>query len=145
MAQLGGADLFQTHIAPLLPALADDLVMEVRSKLAQTLMDCCDPSICTTLTDEIILQEFRPLLENFLNDEFAEVQLHILSKLSRVSHLLGQMDVVVNSILQMARAQNWRVRDAVGRLLPFLAEAASGANSNTLSDVQEILSTAGES
>eukprot|EP00984_Skeletonema_dohrnii_P019081 scaffold9061_cov140-Skeletonema_dohrnii-CCMP3373.AAC.10 len=123
MAQLGGADLFQAHIAPLLPALADDLVMEVRSKLAQTLMDCCDPSICTALTDEIILQEFRPLLENFLNDEFAEVQLHILSKLSRVSHLLGQMDVVVNSILQMARAQNWRVRDAVGRLLPFLAEA----------------------
>eukprot|EP00986_Skeletonema_menzelii_P012496 scaffold6916_cov143-Skeletonema_menzelii.AAC.6 len=123
MAQLGGADLFQAHIAPLLPALADDLVMEVRSKLAQTLMDCCDPSICTALTDQIILQEFRPLLENFLNDEFAEVQLHILSKLSRVSHLLGQMDVVVNSILQMARAQNWRVRDAVGRLLPFLAEA----------------------
>jgi serine/threonine-protein phosphatase 2A regulatory subunit A len=123
MAQIGGADLFQAHIAPLLPGLADDLVMEVRSKLAQTLMDCCDPSICTTLTDEIILQEFRPLLENFLNDEFAEVQLHILSKLSRVSHLLGQMDVVVSSILQMARAQNWRVRDAVGRLLPFLAEA----------------------
>jgi serine/threonine-protein phosphatase 2A regulatory subunit A len=123
MAQLGGAELFQAHIAPLLPALADDLVMEVRSKLAQTLMDCCDPSICTALSDEIILQEFRPLLENFLNDEFAEVQLHILSKLSRVSHLLGQMDVVVSSILQMARAQNWRVRDAVGRLLPFLAEA----------------------
>ncbi|KAL7467553.1 hypothetical protein ACHAXS_007802 [Conticribra weissflogii] len=123
MAQLGGADLFQSHIAPLLPALADDLVMEVRSKLAQTLMDCCDPSICNTLTDEIILEEFKPLLENFLNDEFAEVQLHILTKLSRVSHLLGKMDVVVSSILQMAKAQNWRVREAVGRLLPFLAEA----------------------
>ncbi|KAL7487346.1 hypothetical protein ACHAW6_012945 [Cyclotella cf. meneghiniana] len=123
MAQLGGAELFQTHIAPVLPTLADDLVMEVRSKLAQTLMDCCDPSICNTLTDDIILEEFKPLLENFLNDEFAEVQLHILTKLSRVSHLLGKMDVVVNSILQMAKAQNWRVREAVGRLLPFLAEA----------------------
>lgn len=33
------------------------------------------------------------------------------------------MDVVVSSILQMAKAQNWRVREAVGRLLPFLAEA----------------------
>jgi serine/threonine-protein phosphatase 2A regulatory subunit A len=123
MARLGGAELFQTHIAPVLPTLADDLVMEVRSKLAQTLMDCCDPSICNTLNDEIILEEFKPLLENFLNDEFAEVQLHILTKLSRVSHLLGKMDVVVSSILQMARAQNWRVREAVGRLLPFLAEA----------------------
>lgn len=123
MAQLGGGELFQKHIAPLLPALADDLVMEVRSKLAQTLMDCCDPSICNTLTDEIILEDFKPLLENFLNDEFAEVQLHILTKLSRVSHLLGKMDVVVSSILQMAKAQNWRVREAVGRLLPFLAEA----------------------
>ena len=123
MAQLGGADLFQKHIAPLLPALADDLVMEVRSKLAQTLMDCCDPAICNTLTDDIVLEDFKPLLENFLNDEFAEVQLHILTKLSRVSHLLGKMDVVVSSILQMAKAQNWRVREAVGRLLPFLAEA----------------------
>lgn len=123
MAQLGGAELFQKHIAPLLPALADDLVMEVRSKLAQTLMDCCDPAICNTLTDAIILEDFKPLLENFLNDEFAEVQLHILTKLSRVSHLLGKMDVVVSSILQMAKAQNWRVREAVGRLLPFLAEA----------------------
>lgn len=123
MAQLGGADLFQKHIAPLLPNLADDLVMEVRSKLAQTLMDCCDPSICNTLTDDIILEDFKPLLENFLNDEFAEVQLHILTKLSRVSHLLGKMDVVVSSILQMAKAQNWRVREAVGRMLPFLAEA----------------------
>lgn len=123
MAQLGGAELFQKHIAPLLPALADDLVMEVRSKLAQTLMDCCDPSICNTLTDDIVLEDFKPLLENFLNDEFAEVQLHILTKLSRVAHLLGKMDVVVSSILQMAKAQNWRVREAVGRLLPFLAEA----------------------
>ncbi|KAL7547525.1 hypothetical protein ACHAWF_010812 [Thalassiosira exigua] len=123
MAQLGGAELFQKHIAPLLPNLADDLVMEVRSKLAQTLMDCCDPSICNALTDDIILEDFKPLLENFLNDEFAEVQLHILTKLSRVSHLLGKMDVVVSSILQMAKAQNWRVREAVGRMLPFLAEA----------------------
>jgi len=123
MTQLGGAELFEKHIAPLLPALAEDLVMEVRSKLAQTLMDCCDSAICNVLTDEIVLEDFKPLLENFLNDEFAEVQLHILTKLSSVSHLLGKMDVVVSSILQMAKAQNWRVREAVGRLLPFLAEA----------------------
>ena len=135
MAQLGGGSnyiadsdgnnigLFQKHIVPLLPSLADDLVMEVRSKLAHSLMDCCDPSICNTLTDEMVLEDFKPLLENFLNDEFAEVQLHILTKLSRISHLLGKMDVVVSSILQMAKAQNWRVREAVGRLLPFLAEA----------------------
>lgn len=123
MAQLGGVDIFKVHIAPLLPRLADDPVMEVRSKLAQTIMDCCDYSICTTLPDEVILQDFEPCLECLLNDEFAEVQLHILPKLSRVTHLLNQMDVVVQSIVAMSEAQNWRVRQAVGFLLPHLAEA----------------------
>jgi len=123
MAQLGTPELFTTHLAPVLPALADDPVMEVRSKLAQALMDCCDETICTTLNDRIILAVFKPLLEGFLNDEFAEVQLHILTKLARVSHLLGKMDVVVSSILQMTKAQNWRVREAVARLLPHLAHA----------------------
>lgn len=123
MAQLGGVDLFTSHLAPVLPSLADDPVMEVRSKLAETLMDCCDPSICTTLNDKIILQDFKPLLEGFLNDEFADVQLHILSKLSRVTHLLDKMDAVVESILSMTKAPNWRVREAVCKLLPHLAEA----------------------
>lgn len=123
MTQLGGPDLFNSHIAPNLPSLSDDPVMEVRSRLAQTLMDCCNPEICDCLTDVIILQVFRPLLENFLNDEFAEVQLHILTKLSRVSHLLSKMDVVVSTVLQMTKAQNWRVREAVGQLLPHLADA----------------------
>mmetsp|Transcript_4874 Transcript_4874/g.13848 ORF Transcript_4874/g.13848 Transcript_4874/m.13848 type:complete len:707 (-) Transcript_4874:334-2454(-) len=123
MTQLGGSDLFSSHISPVLPGLADDPVMEVRSKLAQTLMDCCDDSICTALSDHLILQDFKPLLEGFLNDEFAEVQLHVLTKLSRVSRLLAKMDAVVGSILAMTKAQNWRVREAVGRLLPFLVEA----------------------
>lgn len=123
MAQLGGVDLFKSHLAPLLPSLADDPVMEVRSQLAQTIMDCCDNSICTALTDRVILQDFKPLLEGFLNDEFSEVQIHILSKLSRVTHLLSQMDVVVQCILSMSKANNWRVREAVGFLLPHLAEA----------------------
>mmetsp|Transcript_4876 Transcript_4876/g.13851 ORF Transcript_4876/g.13851 Transcript_4876/m.13851 type:complete len:708 (-) Transcript_4876:334-2457(-) len=123
MTQLGGSDLFSSHISPALPGLADDPVMEVRSKLAQTLMDCCDDSICTALSDHLILQDFKPLLEGFLNDEFAEVQLHVLTKLSRVSRLLAKMDAVVGSILAMTKAQNWRVREAVGRLLPFLVEA----------------------
>jgi serine/threonine-protein phosphatase 2A regulatory subunit A len=123
MTQLGGPELFNSHIAPNLPALSDDPVMEVRSRLAQTLMDCCDPTICDCLNDRIILQVFRPLLENFLTDEFAEVQLHILTKLSRVSNLLSKMDVVVSTVLQMTKAQNWRVREAVGHLLPHLADA----------------------
>lgn len=123
MVQLGGTDLFQSLIAPVLPSLADDPVMEVRSKLAETLMDCCNTDVCSALNDEIILQEFKPLLEGFLNDEFADVQLHILSKLSRVTHLLDKMDVVVQSILAMTKAQNWRVREAVGQLFPHLAEA----------------------
>lgn len=123
MAQLGGADLFQQHISPLLPNLADDAVMEVRSKLAQTIMDCCDDSICSTLSDSVILEDFRPCLECFLNDEFAEVQLHILSKLSRVTRLLDQMDVVVQSVVSMSKTANWRVRESVAFLLPHLAEA----------------------
>lgn len=123
MVQLGGVDLFKSHLSPLLPSLAEDPNFEVRSKLAQTIMDCCDDSICTALSDKVILQDFKPLLEGFLKDEYAEVQLHILSKLSRVTHLLSQMDVVVQSILAMSKAMNWRVREAVGCLLPHLAEA----------------------
>lgn len=123
MAQLGGSDLFKSHMAPLLPNLADDPVMEVRSKLAQTIMDCCDDSICTALTDKVILQDFKPCIECFLNDEFAEVQLHILSKLSRVTRLLDQMDIVVQSIVTMSKNPNWRVRKAVATMLPYLAEA----------------------
>lgn len=123
MAQLGGIALFKSHLAPLLPPLADDPVVEVRSQLAQTIMDCCDNSICTALPDRVILEDFKPLLEGFLNDEFSEVQIHILSKLSRVTHLLNQMEVVVQCILTMSKAANWRVRQAVGYLLPHLAEA----------------------
>jgi len=123
MAQLGGADLFKAHIAPLLTQLTDDNAMEIRSKLAKTIMDCCDESICTTLTDKVILQDLKPCLECFLNDEFPEVQLHILSKLSRVTRLLNQMDAVVQSIVAMTKAQNWRVRESVSLMLPHLAEA----------------------
>jgi len=123
MAQLGGPDLFQAHITPALPLLADDPVMEVRSKLAHAVMDCCDEATGAILTDRVVLSDFKPLLENFLNDEYAEVQLRVLTKLSRVSHLFARMDTVVGSILAMAKATNWRVRDAVSRLLPHLAEA----------------------
>lgn len=123
MTQLGGVELFKSHLSPLLPGLADDPVMEVRSQLAQSMMDCCDASICTALPDNVILEDFKPLLEGFLKDEFSEVQIHILSKLSRVTHLLSQMDVVVQCILDMSKASNWRVREAVGFLLPHLAEA----------------------
>lgn len=115
--------MFSSHIAPLLPNLADDGIMEVRSKLAQTIMDCCNDSICTALTDKLILEHFKPCLECFLNDEFAEVQLHILSKLNRVTRLLDQMDVVVQSVVAMSKTANWRVRESVGFLLPHLAEA----------------------
>jgi serine/threonine-protein phosphatase 2A regulatory subunit A len=129
MTFLGGSDLFLEHIAPRLRAIAADPVMEVRSKLAQTMMDCVgsedaeDGLGSRPLSDSVILQVFKPLLEGFLSDEFAEVQLHVLNKLSRVSHLLGKMDAVVNAILAMTKAHNWRVRESVARLLPHLADA----------------------
>lgn len=123
MTQLGGVEFFKSHLAPLLPSLADDPVVEVRSQLAQTIMDCCDNSICSALPDTVILEDFKPLLEGFLNDEYPEVQINILSKLSRVTHLLSQMDAVVQCIVNMSKATNWRVREAVGFLLPHLAEA----------------------
>lgn len=122
MAQLGGVDLFQAHVVPLLPALADD-EKEVRIQLALTIMDCCNNTVCTVLTDKMILRDLKPCLECLLDDEFAEVQLPILSKLSRVTHLLDQMDLVVQSVVAMSKNPNWRVREAVGYLLPHLAEA----------------------
>lgn len=123
MAQLGGADQFQTYISPTLQLLADDPIMEVRSKLAESIMDCCDETICTALPDHIILQDIHPLLEGFLSDDYAEVQLHILGNLNRVSHLFHKMDAIVKAVLTMTTVLNWRVRKAVARLLPHLADA----------------------
>jgi len=120
MVHWGGSDLFQSHLQPHLPGLADDLVMEVRSKCALAIMDSSQGG---TLEDALILQCFGPLLESFLQDEFQEVQLQVLHNLSKMSHLLHDMNGVVGAVLNMARATNWRVREGVGRLLPHLGQA----------------------
>ena len=120
MVHWGGAGLFTLKIQAVLPALADDVVVDVRSKCALALMDASEGG---TLEDATIVKAFTPLLENFLQDEYPEVQLHVLGNLSRISHLLTQMNGVVNSILNMSKATNWRVRKGVGNLLPHLADA----------------------
>jgi len=120
MIHWGGETLFVSHLQTLLPALADDVAVEVRSKCALALMDATEGG---TLQDETIVRSFTPLLENFLHDEYSEVQLHVLSHLSRIAHLLNQMSGVVSSILNMSKVANWRVREGVGKLLPHLAEA----------------------
>jgi len=116
----GGARLFDSHLQPLLGALADDVVVDVRSKCALALMDSSEGG---TLEDATIVKSFTPLLENFLQDEYPEVQLHVLKHLSRISHLFTQMAGVVTAILNMSKATNWRVREGVAQLLPHLAEA----------------------
>lgn len=120
MVHWGGAPLFSSHLQALLPALADDVVVDVRSKCALALMDASEGG---TLPDDMIVRSFTPLLENFLQDEYSEVQLHVLNNLSRISHLLNQMPDVVSNIISMSKATNWRVREGVAQLLPHLAEA----------------------
>lgn len=120
MVSWGGQAHFITHLQPLLAALADDVVMEVRSKCALALMDAAHSG---TLEDAIILQTFGPLLEAFLKDEFQEVQLQVLTNLHKIAHLLQGLGGVVTTLLQMSKATNWRVRQAVAKLLPHLAEA----------------------
>jgi serine/threonine-protein phosphatase 2A regulatory subunit A len=120
MVHWGGPELFQSHLSPLLPALADDSVVDVRTKCALGIMDSMEGG---TLADSTIVKTFGPLLENFLQDEYSEVQLHVLSNLSRISHLLHQLSGVVTTILNMAKASNWRVREGVAQLLPHLADA----------------------
>lgn len=120
MVHWGGARLFDSHLQALLPSLADDVVVDVRSKCALALMDASEGG---TLEDATIVKSFTPLLENFLQDEYPEVQLHVLNNLSRISHLFTQMTGVVNVILNMSKSTNWRVRDGVSKLLPHLAEA----------------------
>jgi len=120
MVSWGGAQHFQAHLQPLLAALADDVVMEVRSKCALALMDAAHGG---TLDDAVILQAFGPLLESFLQDEFHEVQLQVLTNLHKIAHLLPGLSGVVTALLHMAKASNWRVREAVAKLLPHLAEA----------------------
>jgi serine/threonine-protein phosphatase 2A regulatory subunit A len=120
MVHWGGPQLFASHIQPLLPTLADDAVMEVRSKTALALMDASDGG---TLADATILEAFSLHIENFLQDEYPEVQLHVLQNLGRISHLLTEMTGVVSTILSMSKATNWRVREGVAQLMPHLAEA----------------------
>eukprot|EP00526_Cylindrotheca_closterium_P004863 CAMPEP_0113602988 /NCGR_PEP_ID=MMETSP0017_2-20120614/1041_1 /TAXON_ID=2856 /ORGANISM="Cylindrotheca closterium" /LENGTH=634 /DNA_ID=CAMNT_0000511355 /DNA_START=197 /DNA_END=2101 /DNA_ORIENTATION=+ /assembly_acc=CAM_ASM_000147 len=120
MVHWGGSDLFVNHLLPLLPALADDVVMEVRSKCALAIMESSEGG---TLEDTLIVQSFGPLIESFLQDEFQEVQLQVLGNLHKLSHLLHGMNGVVSSILNMSKATNWRVRRGVAKLLPHLAEA----------------------
>jgi serine/threonine-protein phosphatase 2A regulatory subunit A len=120
MVAWGGPTLFTQHLQPLLPALADDVVMEVRSKCALALMDAAHGG---SLDDSLILQAFGPLLESFLQDEFHEVQLQVLTNLHKIAHLLPGLPGVVSSLLQMSKNTNWRVREAVAQLLPHLAEA----------------------
>lgn len=120
MVAWGGPSQFSAHLAPLLAALADDVVMEVRSKCALAIMDAAHGG---TLEDAVILQHFGPLLESFLQDEFHEVQLQVLTNLHKIAHLLPGLAGVVTALLHMAKATNWRVREAVAKLLPHLAEA----------------------
>jgi serine/threonine-protein phosphatase 2A regulatory subunit A len=120
MIAWGGPELFQVHLQPLLPALGDDPVMEVRSKCALALMDAAEGR---TLDDALLLQAFEPLLEAFLQDEFHEVQLQVLTNLHKVSHLLPGLSGVVSSLLHMTKATNWRVRESIAILMPHLAEA----------------------
>jgi len=120
MVHWGGSTLFTEHLMPLLPALADDVVMEVRSKCALAIMESSEGG---TLEDQLIVQSFGPLLESFLQDEFQEVQLQVLGNLHKLAHLLHGMNGVVSSILNMSKATNWRVREGVAKLLPHLAEA----------------------
>jgi serine/threonine-protein phosphatase 2A regulatory subunit A len=120
MVTWGGQLHFQNHLQALLPALADDVVMEVRSKCALALMDSAHGG---ALEDNVILTAFGPLLEAFLQDEYHEVQLQVLTNLHKISHLLPGLSGVVTALLQMSKATNWRVREAVAQLLPHLAEA----------------------
>ena len=120
MIQWGGTTLYTQHLQSLLPSLADDVVMEVRSKCALALMDTA--AAADTLDDTMIVQQFGPLFEGFLQDEFHEVQLQVLGNLHKIAHLLPNLSGVVTALLQMAKAANWRVREAVARLLPHLAE-----------------------
>lgn len=124
MAQLiASQDIFRTYISPLLQPLASDSVMEVRSNLALSVMECCDPNICNVLNDNFIKSELKGIIETLLDEEYSEVQLRILNKLSSISHLLSKADKIVLSILNMAKSQNWRVRESVAKLLPHLAES----------------------
>jgi serine/threonine-protein phosphatase 2A regulatory subunit A len=112
--------MYTQHIQAMLPSLADDVVMEVRSKCALALMDTA--AATGTLEDTIIVQQFGPLYESFLQDEFHEVQLQVLGNLHKIAHLLPNLTGVVTALLKMAKTANWRVREAVARLLPHLAE-----------------------
>jgi HEAT repeat protein len=124
MAQLiASQDIFHTHLSPLLQTLASDSVMEVRSNLALSIMDCCDPTVCNVLSDSFIKSDFKGVIEALLNEDYSEVQLRILRKLSSITHLFTKSDKIVVSTLNMAKSSNWRVRESVAKLLPHFADS----------------------
>jgi serine/threonine-protein phosphatase 2A regulatory subunit A len=114
----------------LLNDLAKDPIMEVRGKLASSLMNCTATE--SKVSDANIIKCIIPLLELLLEDELTEVQLNVLRKLNNIAHLIGSDSAspkglrseagITNIVSKMVQDMNWRVREAVSLLLPQLAE-----------------------
>ena len=126
MADFVGEDIFVSTIVPILNDLSKDPVMEVRSKLSAGIMDSTNHDVCAKLSDVVILDNLRPIIEGMLkNDEESdEVKINILSRLPLLSRVLSKMDEIVGVVKSLARYElNWRVRECVANILPSLAEA----------------------
>jgi serine/threonine-protein phosphatase 2A regulatory subunit A len=123
LVDLVGEEVFVTNIAECLDDLAKDPVMEVRSKLAQAVMDTVSGG---KLSDGTVLAHFQPLLLNLhkSEEESDEVKIHVLRKLPVMANLLPKMSDIVAVVKALAKYEaNWRVRSCVAAVLPALASA----------------------
>jgi serine/threonine-protein phosphatase 2A regulatory subunit A len=126
ISDLAGEVVFSRDIVPALSGLSKDPVMDVRSNLAQALMECSNPDICTKVGDEAVLEHIQPIIEDLLKDdeEQDEVKIHILRKLPQLTRLLMKMDEIVSIVGKLAVYEsNWRIRECVAQILPAIAEA----------------------
>ena len=102
VAGIAGEELFLSSIVGKMPELADDSVMDVRQKLAESVMQLLDSDSVNKLSESVIVENIVPILSRLLEDEFSEVQLNVLRKLPIISHLFPKCDKIVECVSKMA-------------------------------------------
>jgi len=142
VAGLAGEELFLDTMIEKLAPLAEDGVCDVREKIATSIMVVLDTDSVNKLSETVIIEKIVPLLTKFLEDEHPEVQLNVLRKLPIIAHLLPKCDKIVDCVSKMSEDSNWRIRETVGQILPYFAEAfgVSTFESNYLKTWQALLS-----
>jgi len=125
VARLAGRELVSARLVPLLPRLVDDANDFVRVATANTIME-----LTTVLPRQDAQERILPQILRLLRDANPDVRLNLLAHLESVRSVVD-LEVLSQSlipaIVDLSRDKQWRIRRAVVRLVPRLAQQL-GAN-----------------